>query len=73
MPKRVLEDPEHKESPLKKSELHPTKNFQQYPLDVKFLNYKDRKRILITGGAGWFTQLRQLVVYNINSAVCLQH
>ena len=33
-------------------ELHPTKNFQQHPLDVKFLNYKDRKRILITGGAG---------------------
>ena len=24
-----------------------------HPLDVKFLNYKDRKRILITGGAGF--------------------
>lgn len=35
--------------------LHPTKNFNvaQHPLDVKFLNYKDRKRILITGGAGF--------------------
>ena len=35
--------------------LHPTKNFNvaQHPIDVKFLNYKDRKRILITGGAGF--------------------
>ena len=25
----------------------------QHPIDVTFLNYKDRKRILITGGAGF--------------------
>ena len=25
----------------------------QHPIDVAFLNYKDRKRILITGGAGF--------------------
>ena len=49
--KSVIEDEQQKTRPA----LHPTKNFNvaQHPLDVKFLNYKDRKRILITGGAGF--------------------
>ena len=34
-------------------DLHPTKKFTEHPIDVTFLNYKDRKRILITGGAGF--------------------
>jgi len=29
------------------------KSIMQHPIDVAFLNYKDRKRILITGGAGF--------------------
>ena len=37
--------------------LHPTSDnvakFYQHPIDVNFLNYKDRKRILITGGSGF--------------------
>ena len=46
------ESPQHDNT---RPALHPTKNFNvaQHPIDVKFLNYKDRKRILITGGAGF--------------------
>jgi len=41
-----------------KPDLHPTSDhihakYHQHPIDVAFLNYKDRKRILITGGAGF--------------------
>ena len=32
---------------------NPSKKYTHHPIDVAFLNYKDRKRILITGGAGF--------------------
>merc|ERR1712223_165264 len=45
------------ESLLERPNLHPTSDnvakFYQHPIDVNFLNYKDRKRILITGGSGF--------------------
>lgn len=53
---RVMELEEALQSHSKRPDLHPvpTKNaFVQHPIDVAFLNYKDRKRILITGGAGF--------------------
>ena len=53
--KLLTEKSVSEEDPKPRPALHPTKNFNvaQHPLDVKFLNYKDRKRILITGGAGF--------------------
>ncbi len=33
--------------------LKPSVMHHNHPIDVKFLNYQDRKRILITGGAGF--------------------
>ena len=45
------------ENVLNRPNLHPTSDhvskFYQHPIDVTFLNYKDRKRILITGGSGF--------------------
>ena len=55
--KLLTEKSVSEETPIENSRpaLHPTKNFNvaQHPIDVKFLNYKDRKRILITGGSGF--------------------
>jgi hypothetical protein len=56
--KRVLEleaQLQRNHAPPQRAELNPVPLplVLNHPIDVAFLNYKDRKRILITGGAGF--------------------